>query len=60
MKLMNLAHFLFMVSRVCQQEKEEALIELGCLCRGGLAKSHRSCIDAWFRTKGSNQCEICQ
>lgn len=46
--------------RVCQQEKEEALIELGCLCRGGLAKSHRSCIDAWFRTKGSNQCEICQ
>ncbi|CAF2112401.1 unnamed protein product [Brassica napus] len=47
-------------SRVCQQEKEEALIELGCLCRGGLAKSHRSCIDAWFRTKGSNQCEICQ
>ncbi|KAG2258252.1 hypothetical protein Bca52824_077546 [Brassica carinata] len=47
-------------SRVCQQEKEEALIELGCLCRGGLAKAHRSCIDAWFRTKGSNQCEICQ
>ncbi|KAL0714636.1 hypothetical protein Bca4012_021615 [Brassica carinata] len=46
--------------RVCQQEKEEALIELGCLCRGGLAKAHRSCIDAWFRTKGSNQCEICQ
>ncbi|XP_010553566.1 PREDICTED: E3 ubiquitin-protein ligase MARCH3 [Tarenaya hassleriana] len=46
--------------RVCQQEKEEALIELGCQCRGGLAKAHRSCIDAWFRTKGSNQCEICQ
>ncbi|EOA29024.1 hypothetical protein CARUB_v10025278mg [Capsella rubella] len=46
--------------RVCQQEKEEALIELGCHCRGGLAKAHRSCIDAWFRTKGSNQCEICQ
>lgn len=46
--------------RVCQQDKEEALIELGCQCRGGLAKAHRSCIDAWFRTKGSNQCEICQ
>ncbi|CAL9237051.1 unnamed protein product [Arabidopsis halleri] len=46
--------------RVCLQEKEEVLIELGCHCRGGLAKAHRSCIDAWFRTKGSNQCEICQ
>ncbi|XP_021900503.1 uncharacterized protein LOC110816567 isoform X3 [Carica papaya] len=46
--------------RVCQQEKEEVLIDLGCQCRGGLAKAHRSCIDTWFRTKGSNQCEICQ
>ncbi|CAN8254366.1 unnamed protein product [Cochlearia groenlandica] len=46
--------------RVCLQDKEEVLIELGCRCRGGLAKAHRSCIDAWFRTKGSNQCEICQ
>ncbi|ESQ44364.1 hypothetical protein EUTSA_v10006206mg [Eutrema salsugineum] len=46
--------------RVCQQEKEEALIELGCQCRGGISKAHRTCIDAWFRTKGSNQCEICQ
>lgn len=46
--------------RVCQHEKEEALIELGCQCRGGLAKAHRSCIDAWFRTRGSNKCEICQ
>ncbi|XP_022159782.1 uncharacterized protein LOC111026101 isoform X1 [Momordica charantia] len=46
--------------RICQQEKEEALIELGCQCRGGLAKAHRTCIDTWFRTKGSNRCEICQ
>uniref|UniRef100_A0A1J3FR13 E3 ubiquitin-protein ligase MARCH3 n=1 Tax=Noccaea caerulescens TaxID=107243 RepID=A0A1J3FR13_NOCCA len=46
--------------RVCLQEKEEALIDLGCQCRGGLAKAHRSCIDVWFLTKGSNQCEICQ
>ncbi|GLU17635.1 hypothetical protein SLE2022_339950 [Rubroshorea leprosula] len=46
--------------RVCQQEKEEVLIELGCRCRGGLAKAHRSCIDVWFRTRGSNKCEICQ
>ncbi|CAA7060554.1 unnamed protein product [Microthlaspi erraticum] len=45
---------------VCLQEKEEALIDLGCQCRGGLAKAHRSCIDMWFLTKGSNQCEICQ
>ncbi|XP_022762291.1 uncharacterized protein LOC111308236 isoform X2 [Durio zibethinus] len=46
--------------RVCQQEKEEGLIDLGCQCKGGLAKAHRSCIDTWFRTKGSNECEICQ
>lgn len=46
--------------RVCQQEKEEELIDLGCHCRGELAKAHRSCIDTWFRTKGSNKCEICQ
>ncbi|XP_059444534.1 uncharacterized protein LOC132176367 isoform X1 [Corylus avellana] len=46
--------------RVCQQEKEEVLIELGCHCRGGLAKAHRSCIDTWFCTRGSNKCEICQ
>ncbi|PPD97169.1 hypothetical protein GOBAR_DD05823 [Gossypium barbadense] len=45
---------------VCQQEKEEGLIDLGCQCKGGLAKAHRSCIDTWFRTKGSNKCEICQ
>ncbi|XP_044476401.1 E3 ubiquitin-protein ligase MARCHF3-like isoform X2 [Mangifera indica] len=46
--------------RVCQQDKEEALIDLGCKCRGGLAKAHRSCIDTWFHSKGSNKCEICQ
>ncbi|CAN6578744.1 unnamed protein product [Malus baccata var. baccata] len=46
--------------RVCQQEKDEVLIDLGCQCRGGLAKSHRSCIDTWFRSRGSNKCEICQ
>ncbi|XP_012086565.1 uncharacterized protein LOC105645555 isoform X2 [Jatropha curcas] len=46
--------------RVCQQEKEEVLIELGCKCKGGLAKAHWSCIDTWFRTRGSNKCEICQ
>ncbi|KAK3218666.1 hypothetical protein Dsin_012636 [Dipteronia sinensis] len=46
--------------RVCQQDKEEVLIDLGCQCRGGHAKAHRSCIDTWFRTRGSNRCEICQ
>ncbi|GAA0174223.1 hypothetical protein LIER_27662 [Lithospermum erythrorhizon] len=46
--------------RVCQQDKEEALIVLGCQCRGGLANAHRSCIDTWFTTRGSNNCEICQ
>ncbi|KAJ6791298.1 Uncharacterized protein M6B38_244090 [Iris pallida] len=46
--------------RICQQPSEELLIVLGCKCRGGLAKAHRSCIEVWFRTKGSNKCEICQ
>ncbi|KAK8958026.1 hypothetical protein KSP39_PZI000818 [Platanthera zijinensis] len=46
--------------RVCQQLSEEALIDLGCKCRGELAKAHRSCIEIWFRSKGSNKCEICQ
>ncbi|KAJ4850184.1 hypothetical protein Tsubulata_004468 [Turnera subulata] len=46
--------------RVCQQDKEEVLIDLGCKCKGGLAKAHRSCIDTWFSTRGSNKCEICQ
>ncbi|XAR70081.1 hypothetical protein NMG60_11026826 [Bertholletia excelsa] len=46
--------------RVCQQEKEEDLIDLGCQCRGGLAKAHQSCITTWFHTRGSNKCEICQ
>ncbi|XP_072963851.1 uncharacterized protein [Typha angustifolia] len=46
--------------RVCQEESEEPLVDLGCRCRGDLAKAHRSCIDIWFRTRGSNKCEICQ
>ncbi|XP_074588549.1 uncharacterized protein LOC141844391 [Curcuma longa] len=47
--------------RVCQQHQtEEPLIDLGCGCRGELAKVHRTCIEIWFRTKGSNKCEICQ
>ncbi|CAA0824205.1 RING/U-box superfamily protein, partial [Striga hermonthica] len=46
--------------RVCQEENEEALINLGCQCRGGLAKAHQSCIIKWFGTRGSNKCEICQ
>ncbi|RWR89517.1 E3 ubiquitin-protein ligase MARCH11 isoform X1 [Cinnamomum micranthum f. kanehirae] len=46
--------------RVCQQQSEEPLMDLGCQCRGELAKAHRSCIEIWFRTRGSNKCEICQ
>ncbi|XP_051148252.1 uncharacterized protein LOC127263322 isoform X2 [Andrographis paniculata] len=46
--------------RVCQEDTEEALINLGCQCRGGLAKAHQSCIIKWFSTRGSNKCEICQ
>ncbi|KAK8963424.1 hypothetical protein KSP40_PGU005119 [Platanthera guangdongensis] len=46
--------------RVCQQQTEEPLMDLGCKCRGELSKVHKSCILIWFRTKGSNKCEICQ
>lgn len=46
--------------RICLQQTEESLVELGCECRGELAKAHRSCIGLWFNTKGSNKCEICQ
>lgn len=46
--------------RVCQQQSEELLMELGCKCRGDLAKAHKSCIQLWFQTRGSNTCEICQ
>ncbi|XP_042489683.1 uncharacterized protein LOC122069684 [Macadamia integrifolia] len=49
-----------LINRVCQQQTDEALINLGCQCRGGLANVHLSCIEIWFRTKGSNKCEICQ
>ncbi|KAF3785040.1 E3 ubiquitin-protein ligase [Nymphaea thermarum] len=45
--------------RVCHEQSEEAIVELGCSCRGELAKAHRSCIQTWFCTKGSNKCEIC-
>ncbi|EMS64332.1 hypothetical protein TRIUR3_34552 [Triticum urartu] len=47
-------------SLVCQQKSEEPLVDLGCRCRGDLSKAHRTCIDVWFRTRGSNKCEICQ
>ncbi|XP_020590003.1 E3 ubiquitin-protein ligase MARCH9-like isoform X3 [Phalaenopsis equestris] len=46
--------------RVCQQQTEEPLVELGCGCRGELSKAHKSCIMKWFHTRGSNKCEICQ
>ena len=52
--------FSMTLCRVCQEEKEEELIDLGCHCRGGLAKAHQSCIETWFNTRGSNKCEICQ
>ncbi|KAJ9706458.1 hypothetical protein PVL29_001792 [Vitis rotundifolia] len=46
--------------RVCYGDMEEDLIDLGCQCRGGPAKAHRTCIDVWFHTRDSNICEICQ
>lgn len=46
--------------RICQLTTDEPLIELGCHCRGELAKTHRSCIQQWFNNKGSNKCEVCR
>ncbi|MCO5599435.1 hypothetical protein L7F22_053539 [Adiantum nelumboides] len=46
--------------RICQLTADEPLIELGCHCRGELAKAHRSCIQQWFNNKGSNKCEVCR
>ncbi|XP_051144941.1 uncharacterized protein LOC127260922 [Andrographis paniculata] len=46
--------------RVCRDENDEALIDLGCDCRGALAKAHLSCITRWFQTRGSNKCEVCR
>ena len=49
-----------LTTRICQQHSEEPLIELGCMCRGEMAKSHKSCIEMWFKNKGTNKCEVCQ
>lgn len=46
--------------RICQLTTEEPLIELGCQCRGELAKTHRTCIQQWFNNKGTNKCEVCR
>ena len=46
--------------RICQQPMDEPLIELGCHCRGELAKAHRTCIQQWFNNKGTNKCEVCR
>ena len=56
-KLMTL---LVCFKRICQQSMDEPLIELGCHCRGDLAKAHRTCIQQWFNNKGTNKCEVCR
>ncbi|MQM23289.1 hypothetical protein Taro_056352, partial [Colocasia esculenta] len=58
--LMQTDQFMMFCARVCQEETDEPLVDLGCSCRGELAKAHLSCIEIWFRTRGSNKCEICQ
>ncbi|KAL2653970.1 hypothetical protein R1flu_022098 [Riccia fluitans] len=45
--------------RICQLHSEEALVVLGCHCRGELAKAHETCMERWFGSKGTNNCEIC-
>ncbi|KAL2653979.1 hypothetical protein R1flu_022107 [Riccia fluitans] len=46
--------------KICQQQSEEVVMELGCLCRGDLAAAHLTCIERWFGCRSTNKCEICQ
>ncbi|KAL2653305.1 hypothetical protein R1flu_021433 [Riccia fluitans] len=46
--------------RICQEDSEEAVMELGCQYRGELARAHYTCAERWFRRKATNKCEICQ
>ncbi|KAL2653976.1 hypothetical protein R1flu_022104 [Riccia fluitans] len=46
--------------RICQQQTEEAVVELGCQCPGELERVHRTCMEQWFRSRHRNVCEVCR
>ena len=40
--------------RICfEQDEDEALVDLSCLCKGELSKVHASCGNAWFKRRGA-------
>ncbi|XP_062181234.1 uncharacterized protein LOC133885523 isoform X2 [Phragmites australis] len=45
--------------RICQEEEEEAHMEVPCSCKGSLKHAHRKCIQRWCDEKGDTICEIC-
>ncbi|XP_047331439.1 uncharacterized protein LOC124935016 [Impatiens glandulifera] len=50
--------------RIChlnstEDEEFEAVIELGCSCKGKLGTAHKHCAETWFKIRGNSKCEIC-
>ncbi|XP_042445702.1 uncharacterized protein LOC122030560 isoform X1 [Zingiber officinale] len=45
--------------RICQDEDEDANMEIPCSCRGSLKYAHRKCVQKWCNEKGDTTCEIC-
>ncbi|KAJ1263974.1 hypothetical protein BS78_09G227700 [Paspalum vaginatum] len=45
--------------RICQEEEDEAGMEVPCSCKGSLKYAHRKCIQRWCDEKGDTICEIC-
>ena len=45
---------IILLCRVCNVDIEGNLIDIGCQCKGGLEIAHRTFMDTWFRTRGSN------
>lgn len=45
--------------RICQDEDEDANMEIPCSCCGSLKYAHRKCVQKWCNEKGDTTCEIC-
>ncbi|KAF8716274.1 hypothetical protein HU200_002452 [Digitaria exilis] len=45
--------------RICQEDDDEAYMEVPCSCKGSLKYAHRKCIQRWCDEKGDTICEIC-
>ncbi|WOL12495.1 hypothetical protein Cni_G21262 [Canna indica] len=45
--------------RICQEEDQDANMEIPCSCCGSLKYAHRVCVQRWCNEKGNTMCEIC-